>query len=259
MSNKKWLTIGCGGCLSIIVIIIILIVMGGFWIKNYTNQIQQQFKTLTAEQKELENQFPFSAPEDKAIDPERYDTFLSVREKIVTETESKLDWLIQFAQSPDDKGGMTIIRLIRNFVGLPLTISEIGLFRVDLLREAEMSHKEYDYLTRVSAAEILSWREFEEGNPWRQHAETYVQPLEDIQAHIEKAEENNPGQNIETGPFDLDEFLEEIQVAKDPDHTNRELIQSKINRFLSSDTVILVDACFVQETFDQMLYTNPEQ
>ncbi|RJP35485.1 MAG: hypothetical protein C4527_00045 [Candidatus Omnitrophota bacterium] len=247
MANKKWLWIGCGGCLSMVIVFMILLVMGGFWVKNYANRIKQNYEVLASDHRELERQYPFTAPADKTIDPQRFEKFLSVRETVNAEAQTKLDWLIQFAQTPNEKSGMTTVGLIHKFVGLPITLSEIGMTRVDALRDAAMSHKEYDHLTRVVAAELWSWRDLEDADPLKTKAVVYFKPLEDIRQFLNDAGEKNPHQEIQVGPFDLDRFLEAVESEKDEHHVNRELIRSGSDRIVAGDAIIFVDACFVQE------------
>ncbi len=246
MANKKWIWIGCGGCFSVIAVLVILLIIGGWWIKNYTNRIQQNYEELSAKHDQLNQEYPFTPPGDKSIDPDRFDKYLSVRDQVITKVETNLDWLIKLANSPDIKGGMSIFGLISKFVGLPMTLINIDTSRVQLLEAVQMSSKEYEYLTRVTAAEILSWRELEEDNQYKQLAEKYIQPLEDINEHVAEIEQNNPSQNIELGPFDLEQFMEAVEQGKDPEHTNRELIQENAERIISSDSVVFVDACFIQ-------------
>ena len=119
MSQKKWLWYGCGGCPTILILCILAIVAGVYSCQRYVGNIQEKTELWNDQVREINQRFPFTEPKDNTYQSERFNTFLSIREKTIASTEEKLGWLIAFAQSPDDKGGFTLLQLIRKFISLP--------------------------------------------------------------------------------------------------------------------------------------------
>ena len=245
MAKNKWLWVGCGGCLGVVVLLLIVVVGFGLMVRGYFGSIKSDMDTMKVELKQLQQDFPFTPPTDQKVEGNRYDQFLSVREKVTTTAESELDWLIQLVKSSDKKKDFNFWGFLKNILSLPRRIAQIGKTQVTALRDVKMSPNEYAFLTRMTAAEIYSWSQLEATDPKVELQKKYLKPLRDIHDGIKEARKRNPGSNIQTGPINYEDFISAIEENKDPNHTNRELITAKMDRILASSAAVFVDAITV--------------
>jgi hypothetical protein len=101
-------------------------------------------KNLKTETKSLNQAFPFTQPENYQFSNERYKEFLSVRKTATQLAQEKIGWLVRFSEDPESSG-LTTVQLVLNFVGLPVSLADVGLGLIDGLKEANMSLNEYQY------------------------------------------------------------------------------------------------------------------
>ena len=108
-----------------------------------------------------------------------------------------------------------------------------------------MSLNEYRYATKLTAGEIVSWKDLEPSDALYPLAEQYLKPLEDINEKIEEAKRANPQNNIDPGPFDLDRFLEKIPDKEALHQDTRNMIREHNDRLVPTETTCLIDAIAV--------------
>ncbi len=247
MAKNKWIWVGCGGCLSVAVLLLIVVIISGYFIKQYVDDVQNRLREANEKFDQLEQDFPYETPESiQPFEEERFNQFLNIRDQTIETAEEEFDWLLSMIQEEAQKE-FSFIEFIRNVINVPNQIAEIGLNQSQQLRQMEMSPKECSYMTKVMAAEINSWRDMEEDSQQYKYAINYFDPLQQVKRGIEKQKEQNPNSNIDPGPFSYEEFLSRIEDFEDPEHLNRDLILTNMERINSSTAAIFVDAIMVQK------------
>ncbi len=157
-STKKWL-IGCGiGCGAIALIVIILVMGGFFFIRNIVQDFRSSdelMDTLVEVFGEIEEYCP---PPNGAIDPQRLEAFLAVREAM-TPVREGLEQSLRILQESDDerlgeKERRSVFKKISTGFGLISQIADFNRARIQALLDAEMGMGEYYYLYTLS---YYSW------------------------------------------------------------------------------------------------------
>jgi len=157
-STKKWL-IGCGiGCGAIALIVIILVMSGFFFIRNIVQDFRSSdelMDTLVETFGEIEEYCP--SP-NGAIEPQRLEAFLAVREAM-TPVREELEQSLRILQESDDEGlgeeeRRSVFKKIKTGFGLISQIADFHRARIQALLEAGMGMGEYYYLYTVS---YYSW------------------------------------------------------------------------------------------------------
>ncbi len=157
-STKKWL-IGCGiGCGAIALIVIILVMSGFFFIRNIVQDFRSSdelMDTLVETFGEIEE---YSPSPNGAIEPQRLEAFLAVRE-VMTPVREGLEQSLRILQESDDEGPgekerRSVFKKIKTGFGLISQIADFHRARIQALLDAGMGMGEYYYLYTVS---YYSW------------------------------------------------------------------------------------------------------
>ncbi len=157
-STKKWL-IGCGiGCGAIALIVIILVMSGFFFIRNIVQDFRSSdelMDTLVETFGEIEE---YSPSPNGAIEPQRLEAFLAVRE-VMTPVREELEQSLRILQESDDEGlgekeRRSVFKKIKTGFGLISQIADFHRARIQALLDAGMGMGEYYYLYTVS---YYSW------------------------------------------------------------------------------------------------------
>lgn len=159
-STKKWL-IGCGiGCGAIALIVIILVMGGFFFIRNIVQDFRSSdelMDTLVELFGEIEEYCP--SP-NGAIEPERLEAFLTVRETMAPIREELEQSLRILQESDDERLGeeerRSVFKKITTGFGLISQIADFHKARIQALLDEGMGMGEYYYLYTVS---YYSWLE----------------------------------------------------------------------------------------------------
>lgn len=247
MARNRWLWIGCGGCLGIVIILILLMTGGFIYFYQYGIGIKEKLEQLDREIRALNENFPFTPPEAYAIAEERYREFLSIREKTIRLTQEELGWLIRFSEDPESKGGLTIFQLVYKFVNLPNSLGSIGLDLTGRLNTQKMSWDEYQYLTGVTISVLLSWQSEPELSEQRKIADSYIKLLRTINENTDRTEREHPGTHIDLGPFQIDEFKTNAQRFQDIPNEIHDMIYDNHLQIMSSQSGVFVDAFVMEE------------
>lgn len=121
----KWL-IGCG---ALLLIVIGLIVALGFVLWGEVEEIGDAMRESTQTLDEVEEQHPFTIPDDKVLDPARVDVFLTGRERLaafVDESEASLESGSIFSKVNKVRG------MVQNAVPeYAATLKEIGMSPIE--------------------------------------------------------------------------------------------------------------------------------
>lgn len=240
--NKRWIYIGCGGCLGLIVIATILIGGGLLAMKRYANSIATEFRELQQDRLVLQQEFPYEDLGTQPLDPQRFQDYLSVRDATLEQANQRLAWLNSFINPSVVAEEPSLWQTFRNFLNLPTDLAQIGRMQISSLREQKMSLTEYTVITRTMAAEINTWLQLEPSNDLHVHAQQYMRSIDQINDYAEQQKQENPGTRIDLGPFQKREFIREIEGYVDPEHRNRELFTAHAKRIVSSPYASLIDA-----------------
>lgn len=239
-NGKRWIYIGCGGCLGVVVLLALLAGGALFYLRSVVQNIQADMEAIQTELRELGREYPFETPEGNVIGEEQFERFLDVRTRLAAKAEEEFRWILDLVDQSANQGDVSFWDVIRNLTQLPGNLAAIGRTQVEALADNAMSPNEYRYLTERTAAEIASWRGA--GEELAPLADQYLRPLRDLQDGIENQRQRNPNSDIDPGPFDYNEFMGRVGGATDPDHPNRGLIRSHMDTILSSTAAIYVDA-----------------
>ncbi len=256
MSNKRWIWIGCGGCLGIIILCIVVAVVGFYWVGENFNQMISDMNALHTEIEALNEKYPFSKPDDMKIDPSRYQKFLKVRQDTINEAQERLDWFRQLIDDSNQSNQLSTFELIGKLINLIPTITRLGLHQVDALDKAEMAHREYAFYTGLSASETKAWLDAKEDSERKKAAQEYWKPLNDLERWSDKQQKENPSANTDLGPFDKALFIQAIEKHHDPDHSNADLIWQNRDDFFVSPYAIFVDALAVWDFYADIQKEN---
>lgn len=155
---KKWL-IGCGiGCGAIALIVIILI-MGGFF---FIRSIVQDFRSSEELMDSLIEQFgeihEYCPSPNGALEPERLEAFLAVREAL-SPVREELERSLRFLQDSDDEKlgeeeRRSVFKKITTGFGMISQIANFHSARIQALLDEGMGMGEYYYIYTVS---YYSW------------------------------------------------------------------------------------------------------
>ncbi len=157
-STKKWL-IGCGiGCGAIALIVIILIMGGFFFIRNIVQDFRSSEELMDTMIEEFGSIDEYCPSPNGAIEPERLETFLAVRE-IMGPVREELEQSLRILQDSDDEGlgeeeRRSVFKKITTGFGLISQIADFHRARIQALLDAGMGMGEYYYFYTIS---YYSW------------------------------------------------------------------------------------------------------
>ncbi len=157
-STKKWL-IGCGiGCGAIALIVIILVMGGFFFIRNVVHDFRSSEELMDTLVEEFGTIQEYCPSPNGAIEPERLEVFLAVREAMAPVRE-ELERSLRFlqdsdAQGPGEEERRSVFKKITTGFGLISQIADFHKARTQALLDAGMGMGEYYYLYTVS---YYSW------------------------------------------------------------------------------------------------------
>ncbi len=159
-STKKWL-IGCGiGCGAITLIVIILIMGGFFFIRNIVRDFRSSEELMDTLVEEFGTIQEYCPSPNGAIEPERLEAFLTVREAMAP-VRKELEKSLHFLQDKDDKElgeeeRRSVLKKITTGFGMISQIADFQGARIQALLDAGMGMGEYYYLYTVI---YYSWLE----------------------------------------------------------------------------------------------------
>lgn len=152
-STKKWL-IGCGiGCGAITLIVIILVMGGFFFVRNIVQDFRSSEELLDTLTEEFGTIQEYCPSPNGAIEPERLETFLAVREAMDPVRE-ELEQSLRFLQGSEDKGldeeeRRSVLKKITTGFGMISQIADFHKARIQALLDLGMGMGEYHYLYTV--------------------------------------------------------------------------------------------------------------
>jgi hypothetical protein len=157
-STKKWL-IGCGiGCGAIALIVIILVMGGLFFIRNVVQDFRSSEELMDTLVEEFGAIQEYCPSPNGAIEPERLEAFLAVREALAPVRE-ELERSLRFLQDSDDQGlgeeeRISVFKKITTGFGMISQIADFHSARIQAMLDKGMGMGEYYYLYTVS---YYSW------------------------------------------------------------------------------------------------------
>jgi len=249
MSGKRWIWIGCGGCLGLIVIFI-LATVGGFYLvaRNFT-QMAKNMEEYQQKSQALDKQYPFTKPEDGKIDPERYKQYLQARKKTILYAGEQLDWFKKFIEDPQKKGGLSTLKLIKNFITLIPTFAKIGLSQINSLEAIKMSHKEYSYMTGITVGETLHWLDLDPTDEKYSAAQKYWKPMDEMDKSIREQRKKNPSSRMDVGPIDRKRFMDAVEPFKDAEGVHSDMVWLNKDEIFTDSFAIFVDALTLADEY----------
>lgn len=227
-----------------IVIALAALLGGGAWfLYNRVQEIADLANTLRSDLVSLEEDFPYTAPEDEVVPEARLEVYLQIRQDSINALEDKMGWFVEFTQNPDSLEGQSTFQVAQQFFRLPVNILEVGVVQIRSLRENEMNPDEYTFITYQMLEEVWYWRQnLPADDPLKQTADQYFQPIIQMNENIQQAEQQSPNQNISAGPFDQERFFNKIEERADDNRPNQELMQAHAGEIATASSAVFVDA-----------------
>ncbi|MGC9327750.1 MAG: hypothetical protein ACP5I1_08960 [Candidatus Hinthialibacter sp.] len=242
MSNNRWVKIGCGGCLGLVILLVLFAIVLGTAGYRYFQGMQKNIGVWETRRHEINVAYPFTPPENNQIQEERYVSFLKIRAQVLIAAEKRLDWLFEFMAQTENPSVFDKLKMGLRFLNFFADLSEIGLELAQDLDKEKMSMDEYIYLTRLTAAALYHWGQAQEENErkalWRQ----YIKPLDDLSDRMQKIEEENPGAQIDLGPLERSKIFDVMETLPTPPQEIEDLIFLHRDEIAVVPSAIFVDA-----------------
>jgi hypothetical protein len=143
----KKLLIGCG----LITLFLIIVVSGlAIYITMKVKDVQHSWKVALEKIDVLEDKYPFALPDEGAIDLEKFEEYLVIRNSISTEFSANptINKLTNSSAKVEDIGFFEIAGLATSFA--PTIIEEFA----DLLDDSQMPPSEYAFYVRVAYSTV---------------------------------------------------------------------------------------------------------
>ena len=247
MSKNRWLWIGCGGCLGLVIVLVLALFAGGFALTRYVKTIQSQKDEWDRKVRTLDQAHPFTPPSPPSLNPQRYEEFLAVRSRAAASVDQNLGWLIELSQdAASPKESASWLSLVKRFIHLPFDLFAAGEDQLTALAQTRMSMREYVHLTQVTAGAMNQWRQREKGDPREAIAQAYLKPILDLDENLKKHQQQNPQSHVDIGPFDKESFLHILARQAPPPREIDELIYAAGNRIVSASSAVFLDAITLQ-------------
>ncbi len=247
MARNRWLWIGCGGCLGLVILLVLMLFAGGFAINRYVKSIQSQKDQWDQKVKALDQAHPYTPSIPPTLDPQRYTDYLEIRKRAAASVDQKLGWLIELSRAAaTQKEPESWLSLVKRFLHLPFNLLEIGEDQVNALTEARMSMREYVHLTQITAGTMNQWRQREAGDARRAIAEAYLKPILDLDESLQKHKQKNQHTHIDIGPFNKEDFLYTLKNQPSPTPEMDDTIFAARDRIVSASSGVFLDAITLQ-------------
>lgn len=250
-SGKKiflWGCLGCGGFLALL----ILVIVGGagvfvFRAVQFGTEITQEYASISENYQQLDQEFPFTPPENNQLTEERVQEFLLTRSNAVAFAEQFGD---KFGQMGDeigqtfDKGGIgsafsgagKIGDIIKEAAMMPATI---GNEHLKLLRDAQMSPDEYVWYTKTILGTLLKAKDnqYEDGQAQWIEYQTAFDAMRNNFKHMNV----NTGQmQIDGSDIDINNLLIKINDVN-YNQQNADLLQQHAEKFVIEGNAAMLD------------------
>ncbi|MBD3267185.1 hypothetical protein GF373_10990 [bacterium] len=240
MKAMHWVGIGCGGCAIVVLSITLLLVGGVLFVRNQAKQAEEYHRKVES----LKKTYPYQIPADHAIQPERFDTFLHARETLFDGSQPLLNPVIEIAAMPKDET-LSYPVFLKGLAQFLLKTSTLSESQWQVLHEAGMSPKEYEYLTNAMGYEILAWQTGEKTGTRNELARDYFAPLERFENRIRHFEETHSGTNIDHTPFHYSEYVKNLKRAGYINETNSDIILAHQTTIWDNTATVFLDAWIV--------------
>lgn len=238
MEAKHWIGLGCGGCLGIILLIVAIIAGSIFYVRNITRNAEQSYQEMNA----LKDKHPFSTPANEQIDPERFNRFLTAREKTYADCKDCFAPFSEFVEIDINKNNFSQFKIFTSVMTILTQVPKINKSRLESLKAAEMSPQEYKYWTSIMALEISTWEKLQDQPDKIKLAEQYFHPLKKFEENAKAISARKPGTNLDNSPFDYDTFIHRIEKKEYKNDKNSETVFAQKDRIVSSTSAIFLDA-----------------
>lgn len=242
MSKRKWIFIGCGGCLGVVVLGVVLVSVFAYWASQLFGHFPESVQEMESEHRALQKEFPFELNLEGVLEAERIDKFFNVRDQTIASANEHLPWLLRLGEEslPMQKEGR--ISIFKNVLMSVSQFPRVGVERAYALRGQGMSLNEYERISRVLSIELVSWREMEEGGLHRQTADAYFQPLINFEDNVEAYKANRPWHGInDNDEITLERYVQEVKRDLDQAGKNREAFAERAERIASASAAVFVD------------------
>jgi len=240
--RPQLLRYGCGGCLGLAFLFLFVIITTGFWGYRHFKGFVTNLKYYEDESRALQEQYPFTPPDDSIIPPERFAVYLDTRDQILQAAGRELDYLFNFIEQPHAMQSVTPFSLFKNITTQIPRVARISRLKIEVLRQADMNPIEYRYLTRRLAGEVISWRELDAADPRQETVQQYLRPAVIFEANFEEFERIHPWNAFHGGEeFFQERIIRSARLYIDPRHPNRELISAHADRIASASCAVFVD------------------
>ncbi len=264
MAKKSIWFWGCLGCGGFLLLVFIIIGAGVGWVgynaMQYGQQFQEMYTQINTQYTELNEEFPFSPPQDGLIPEERYTEFLQVRQELTAFSQEYVKQFEEISQkiSQNFEGGFMDmfagISSIKQIIDTAVKLfPEIGGKHVELLRQREMSKREYIWICRTTLGTLSKCQEnnHTEGQQvWSQ----YEAQFHEVEKTMQEINSNNQQWNNQD--FDFSNLREAVQSV-DFKAENADLIVKNKDALLEPTNAPALD--FFTVNFDQMMNDLSQQ
>lgn len=252
MSNGKkfawWGCLGCGGCLGLVVIAIIIftgvVAYQGY---QFGKNIHETYLAVSENYHEVDQQFPFTPPEENVLKEDRFKAYLTIRGNM---TNFATDYVNKFEEigkkieknfeAPGFFNKITGISSITEIVKHAVNMAaEIGNHHVELLEEHKMSWKEYEWLTRQflgTMAKAENNNNEEVAKLW----ETYLEKFDESREKMREVNVNTGEQQFSGDDMNRENLRREIETVEYRSE-NAELIKQNEENLIPKDEVPIID------------------
>lgn len=208
-----------------------------FWgVASRVGEFTESIAQMEQKKQELAEQYPFTPPEDPALDEARFVQYLGARDQMITQAEDELDWLLIYFDEPESGQSPGFMDLL----SFPFTVLNIGSTQMDELGSIQMSVEEYSFITRQMMAELYAWKQLEDGSTRAELGARYFMPLETLNTMVEQADQT--AGNVDLGPFSYNSVVTQLEAAVPEGNPNQDLLMAHSDEVVSSSAAILIDA-----------------
>jgi hypothetical protein len=237
-----WIGIGCCGCFLIVAIFLGILIGSGLYLKKKADNAQQ----VSMEVNQLNEKYPFTPPEDHRLSPDRFFVFLSARESLFNNVEHVLAPVINLAGGDTKPEEITTFTIIQGVARMLIKAPDFKVAQAEIFNRIEMSPQEYTYMTRVLAKEISRWIDLDKPKSQRETADAYFAPLMRFENNIQTFEKENPGANMDTGPFQYTRLMSHLDNNTQFSDNNTEIILENMNSIMQYPNTVFLDVWILE-------------
>ncbi len=239
---------GCGGLVLIVLILGVgTAVFVGISAQRFGKGIEQSDREVGDGYRTIDEEIAFAPPDDELLSEERVDRLLTIRAAMGEYAKERIQSLEDAGQeienhfeSPGFREKMRGVGAIKDIVRLGANLaSDTGKEHLRLLRDSEMSMKEYRWLIRIYLATVAKAEE----NGQESLAElwkTYIERFKLARERVRGVDIQAGKRKIRGRDMTIERLLEALEGVE-YNAENAALVERTMDRLLPDDTVPAFD------------------